>query len=555
MTNSAVERSAIQKLDELFRPWNRGDAPGLVVGVAHKGKVIYRRGFGLASIEHATANTPATRMRIGSTSKHFCSFGIMLLAEEGKLDINQPVRTYLPELANISGEPTLLQLMHHTGGLRDLMFAAFLLNRGNYGHMPAGGGLQLLARFTDLNFAPGERMAYSNAGYLLLTLVTERISGLTWEEFMAARVFAPLGMRDTTLLRSDMDIVSNMATLHMPQRDGGWRRGIYPTDEILGSGGMVSTIDDMLAWVAHLRGPQKKVGSECTWRRMLERQRYRSGMQAGYCLGIARDSYRGIEAIHHAGATFGSQCQMLTVPEHELDIVIMANRMDASAPALAFKVVDNVLEGAGLASPIQPALAADFPSVLGRWYSRRTRTPLTIANRQTQAGSPDVLFLSMYNAPTAVLQKAGAGLAIPDGPMSMLEIRSLPDGSIPPAVLDVHIAGELEHFERLPDIPPTAENLAPALVGRYRYAGFEAELEIVFRDGKLFIDFLPEIGMARWELEPLSPDLLGCGTLHSIPAQPLPTLASLSIYRKDGKVDGFWISMDRVRNVRFDRMS
>ncbi|WP_162932661.1 serine hydrolase domain-containing protein [Solimonas sp. K1W22B-7] len=554
MTSPAVVLSTIQKLDELFKPWSRSDAPGLVVGVSHRGQAIYRRGFGLASIEHARANTPATRMRIGSTTKHFCSFGIMLLAEEGKLDIHQPVRTYLPELANVSGEPTLLQLMHHTGGLRDPMFAAFLLNRGNYGHMPAGGGLQLLARFTDLNFAPGERMAYSNAGYLLLTFVTERVSGLTWEEFMTRRVFAPMGMNETALLRSDMDIVPNMATLHMPLPDGRWRRGIYPTDEVLGSGGMISTIDDMLAWVAHLRGSRKKVGSEATWARMLERQTYRSGMQAGYGLGIARDSHRGIETIHHAGATFGSQCQMLTVPQHELDIVIMANRMDASAPALALKVVDTVLEDQGLAPPVMPAPAAEFPSVRGRWYSRQSRTLLSIAPRQVQPEAPEVLLLSMYHAPTAILQKAGDGLAMPDGPMSMIEIRTLPEGSTPPALLDVHITGELERFERLPDTPPTAEELAPALAGRYRYAGFGAELEIVLREGKLFIDFLPEVGMARWELEPLSADVLGCGTFHSIPAPSLPTFASLSIERKDGKVTGLWIGMDRVRNLRFDRV-
>lgn len=554
MTSPAVAPSAIQKLDELFKPWSRSDVPGLVVGVSHRGQLIHRRGYGLASIEHAKVNTPATRMRIGSTTKQFCAFGIMLLVEEGSLDIHQPVRTYLPELANISGDPTLLQLMHHTGGLRDLMLAAFLLNHGNYGHMPAGGSLQLLSRFTDLNFAPGARMAYSNAGYLLLTLVTERVSGLSWEEFMSRRVFAPLGMSDTTLLRSDMEIVPNMATLHMPLPDGSWRRGIYPTDEVLGSGGMISTIDDMLAWAAHLRAPEKKVGSDATWARMLECQSFPSGVQLGYCLGIARDRYRGLEVIHHSGATFGAQCQMLTVPEHELDIVIMANRMDASAPALAFKVIDAVLEGEALAAPVMPAAAADFPSVQGRWYSRQSRTPLSITARQALPGAPEVLLLSVYNAPLALLQKTGEGLAMPEGPMSTVEIRSLPEGNTPPAVLDVHIVGEREQFERLPDTPPTAEELAPALVGRYRYAGFAAELEIVFMDGKLFIDFQPAFGMARWELEPLSAEVIGCGTLHSIPPQPLPTFASLSMDRRDGRVSGFWISMDRARNVRFDRV-
>ena len=553
MNNPAPALTVTQKLDELFKPLNRSDAPGLVIGVAHKGQVIYRRGFGLASIEHAKANTPATRMRIGSTTKHFCAFGIMLLAEEGKLDIHQPVRTYLPELSNVAGDPTLLQLMHHTGGLRDPMFAAFFLNRGIYGHMPAGGSLQLMARFKERNFAPGERMAYSNAGYLLLTLVTERLSGMKWEEFMRQRVFAPLGLNDTALLRSDLDIVPNMATLHMPQPDGSWRRGIYPTDECLGSGGMISTIDDMLVWTAHLRSPHKKVGSEATWAKMLERQTYRSGMQAGYCLGIARDHYRGLETIHHAGATFGSQCQMQTVPAHELDIVIMSNRMDGAAPALALKVIDAVLEGEGLEPPFAPVSATEFPALMGRWYSPQSRTPLSIASRKLKPDMPEVLLLLMYNAPAAVLERSGEGLASPDGPMSRIEIRRLPEGE-KPASLDVHITGDLERFERLPDTPPTAAELAPQITGRYRYTEFGTELAIVLSDGKLFMDFQPDIGSARWELEPFSAEVLGCGAFHSVPPIPLPQQASLVLDRESGKVTGFWLSMDRVRDVRFDRV-
>lgn len=556
MNHPAAVLSITQKLDELFKPWARCDAPGGVVGVAHQGQVIYRRGFGVASIEHAKANTPATRMRIGSTTKQFCALGIMLLAEDGQLDIRAPVRRYLPELTGVAGDPTLLQLMHHTGGLRDPMFAAFMLNHGHYAHMPAGASLQLMARFRERNFAPGERMAYSNAGYTLLTLVIERISGMSWEAFMAQRVFSVLGMTDTVLLRSDMTIVPNMATLHMPQADGSWRRGIYPTDECLGSGGMISTVDNMLAWLAHLRAPQqaKKVGSAATWDQMLERQTYRSGQQAGYCLGIAREIYRGVETLSHAGATFGSGCQALTVPQHALDIVVMVNRMDAPAHDLTLKVIDAALEGEALTSVAAHAPAADFSAVHGRWYCAESRTLLAITPRPIKPDAPAAMILWLYNTPTAILQKEGDGLAMPDGPTSRVEIRKLPADPIPPASLDVHIAGELERFERLSDSPPTAAELAVEVTGRYRYTEFGSELAIVLKDGKLMIDFLPEFGMSLWELEPFSADVLGCGAFHAIPAAPLPQRATLTLDRQNGKVSGFWMSMDRVRNVRFDRV-
>ena len=555
MNAPAPVQTATQKLDELFKPFDRSDAPGLVVAVAHKGEVIYRRGLGLASIEHARANTPATRMRIGSTSKHFCALAVMLLVEDGKMDVQQPIRSYLPELSNLCGEPTLLQLMHHTGGLRDPMMAAFLINRGNYGHSPEGSCLQMMARFTDSNFEPGARMAYSNSGYNLLTLAVERVSGMKWEAFLTARVFSVLGMNDTTLLRSDLDIVPNMATLHMPNADGSWRRGIYPNDELIGAGGMISTVDDMLAWIAHLRAPpaMKKVGSAQTWARMVEQPIYRSGLRGVYCLGLTREDYRGVEIIHHAGATIGSQCQMLTAPRQQLDIIIMTNRMDAPAPALALKIVDLLLEPELQPARVPPA-ASEFPAVQGRWYSAQSRTLMSITPRKLKPEWPEFLMLAMHNAPLSPLYKAGAGLAMPEAPMSMMEIRELPSGEAP-ASMTVHICGEAEHFERLPATVPTTAELAPAICGRYRYTEFGSVLSIVLRDDRLCIDFMPDWGFARWDLEPISDNVLGGGILHTIPPNVVPNPVVMTLDRQGGKVLGFWLTSDRMRGVRFDRIS
>src|SRR5580698_9960137 len=111
-------KTVAERLDALFAPWNRTDEPGLVVAVAKDGAVIYRRGFGMASLETGAANTPATRMRIGSISKHFTCLLALLLAEDGKLDIDAPIRSYVPELSGPGGDPTLRQLMQHRGGSR-----------------------------------------------------------------------------------------------------------------------------------------------------------------------------------------------------------------------------------------------------------------------------------------------------------------------------------------------------------------------------------------------------------------------------------------------------
>ena len=261
-------------LEPLLQPWDRGDAPGLVIGVALDGAPAYQRGLGLASVELGVANTPATRMRIGSTSKHFAALAALLLVEEGKLDLDRPLRTWLPELSGAGGEPSLRQMAQHSSGLRDPFDLPLLLLHGNLCTIAAAGtGLELASRFTALNFPAGERMVYCNQNYHLLSLAIERVSGTPLSTFLQQRILAPLGMADTALLPSDMQMAPGLAALHVPQPDGSYRRGIYPSEELLGSGGMISTVGDMLKWLAHLRGGEKRVGSAASWQQMLQRPR------------------------------------------------------------------------------------------------------------------------------------------------------------------------------------------------------------------------------------------------------------------------------------------
>ena len=227
-TNGAP-MTAIETLDELFQPFARSDLPGLVVGVAQRGKTVYRRGLGLASVELGVANTPWTRMRIGSSSKHFTCLAALLLAEEGRLDLDVDVRRYLPELPELDGERTLRQMMTHSSGLRDYLDLSFIV--GGLAVRPKGLALPAQVRQSEANFPAGEKMLYCNGGYHLLSIAIARASGMPFEAFMKQRIFAPLGMTNTDCAPSDLEIQRGMATLHVPlppALGGGYRRGIFP---------------------------------------------------------------------------------------------------------------------------------------------------------------------------------------------------------------------------------------------------------------------------------------------------------------------------------------
>lgn len=196
-------QARLAAVDALFAPFGRTDAPGCVVGIALGGRVVYRKAFGLASVQHGVANTPRTRMRIGSTSKHFTCLAALLLAEEGKLDLDAPASVALPDLTlpTLRGMPTLRQFMHHTSGWRCALDLAMLGN--GMALMPTGWMPAAAARQQGVNFAPGTGQIYNNVGYHLLSMAIDRAAGMPLEAFLRERVFVPLGMDDTEGIPSD----------------------------------------------------------------------------------------------------------------------------------------------------------------------------------------------------------------------------------------------------------------------------------------------------------------------------------------------------------------
>ncbi|UVA80894.1 serine hydrolase domain-containing protein [Pandoraea commovens] len=342
----------------LFDPFNRSDAPGVVVGAAIDGKVVLRRAFGMANVGPGIALDARTRLRIGSTTKHMACLAALLLQEAGALDIDAPIRRYLPELTGVAGEPTLRSLMHHTSGQRCALDISLLTN--GLAVPQAGYLLDIQRRQLHVNFPAGERMMYCNGGYHLVSLAIERVSGQSFASFLTSEIFEPLGMSDTFCMSDDFQIRNRMAACHVKRSDGAYERGLFPSREILGEGCVVSCVDDMLQWCAHLRG-EKTVGSRATWDAMFSSPTFSSGMRSDYMMGLKRTHYRGCELIHHAGGVVGGTCQMLCVPAHGVDIVLLSNGAIPAPASLSLRMLDILLADRMQAYPM-PTPAPTPPS-------------------------------------------------------------------------------------------------------------------------------------------------------------------------------------------------
>jgi CubicO group peptidase (beta-lactamase class C family) len=329
------------KVDAVFAGVNQGRLPGAAVGIAIDGVPVYRKGFGLANMELAVLLSPSMRMRIGSTTKHFAALAYLLLCEDKRCSLDDPIGEFVPNLHAVTRHATVRQLLTHTSGIRDVLTVTMLAH--NVGRRVTDKEmLAYYATMDDVDFEPETSWSYNNGAYVLVSAAIERLAGEPLADVLRKRIFEPLGMHDTLLRPWDTDFVPNSATLHMKNHLGEWSRD-YMGMEITGAGGMVSTMDDMLRWLRHMDAPV--VGSAKTWRQMREPQMLKNGTSTGYGLGLITSPYRGVETVSHAGGVMGGNSQMIKVPAARLDISIAVNRADVMGAVLALQVIDACVEG------------------------------------------------------------------------------------------------------------------------------------------------------------------------------------------------------------------
>ncbi len=235
-------------VDALMHPYD-GRVPGASVLVLKDGEPLLRRGYGLTDLEAGTAATPATNYRLTSVTKQFTAAAILLLAEDGKLSLDDPVKRWLPSLPAAADAITLRQLLSHTSGLIDYEDH---VPEGFAGQLHDADVLHILEGQDRTYFAPGSAYRYSNSGYALLALAVGRASGQDFATFLRERIFRPLRMDATVAHRDGVDTVAHRAWGHSLV-DGRWERTDQSqTSAVLGDGGIYSSIDDLARWDAAL---------------------------------------------------------------------------------------------------------------------------------------------------------------------------------------------------------------------------------------------------------------------------------------------------------------
>ncbi|HEX8756353.1 MAG TPA: serine hydrolase domain-containing protein [Steroidobacteraceae bacterium] len=373
-----VVRLDESRIDAIFANLSQCHLPGVAVGIAHCGLPVYRKGFGLASMELPCVLSTATRMRIGSTSKQFTAFAYLLLCEDGVASLDNRLGDYFPDFSPAVRRVTMRQLLGHTSGIMDATEIRFRL--GGFEGAPATTRqlLSLYRALDDVNAPPGSTWIYNNAGYILLGAAVEKLCKQSLQDFLWKRVFSPIGMYDTLIRSSDAFFTPHTATPHTLMRDGGFRRRFWGL-EFAGAGDVLSTVDDLLRWLAHMKSPV--IGNRATWETMLSPQTLSNGTSTGYGGGLIRNTYRGLETVNHGGGWIGGNAQALKVPTLDLDVVVISNRSDIFSPVLAYQIIDASVSG------LEPKLAGDGQSTGEQRFSVYRSTPVRIPTTPRGSGN------------------------------------------------------------------------------------------------------------------------------------------------------------------------
>jgi CubicO group peptidase (beta-lactamase class C family) len=509
--------------DQVLAPLKLAQGPGCAVGVIHESRLLYSSAFGLADLEQRTAITTATPFPVASLSKQFTAAAIFLLKQDGKLHLEDAARHYLPELPAYADGIRIVDLLHHTSGLRDI---APLLEAGAAGRAPqpldVAGSLRLLAAQSALNFAPGTDYEYSNSDYLLLGLIVERVSGMSLAEFARERLFHPLGMRNSAFHSVSQQLADRAAGYFW--RGGLFRRVPFPW-LVAGDGGLYSTVDDLLRWDQNFAGG--RLGGEEFAEFMETRGRLASGQRIQYASGLVIGRYRGLRTVSHEGRLPGTRSEMLRFPGQQLTVICLCNRGDADSADLARRIASIYLAGKLNPAP-QPAdldyPSSGFPELDGIWESKQgwiVRTWSSVDHLSVETGE------GLYR-----LSPRNRRQLFDDGGRSGLVLTKISKDQF---VLSFD-GGLGTPYHRLEPDPPRRADL-PALAGDYRSADVAVRYHFSVEDGRLRLTTGEDWHI---DLEPAGPDrfVLGPWSLH---------------FLRDAKgaASGMELHRARVWNLRF----
>ncbi|MGB6074540.1 MAG: serine hydrolase domain-containing protein, partial [Candidatus Acidiferrales bacterium] len=516
------------KIDAVFHDFN-AHTPGCVLGVVRGGILVYAHGYGMARLEENVPLTPESVLEIGSVSKQFTAASIFLLEHQGKLSLDDDVRKYITELPAYDRPVTIRELLHHTSGVRDVISLMSMSGIPFDDFASESDALAMIARQRELNFEPNSRYMYSNSGYVLLSQIVKRVSGMPLAQFAKKNIFVPLGMAHTLIVDDHTLVIPGRSGTYAPQRSGGGFEIDMSNWEQTGDGAVDTTVGDLAHWDRNFDHPI--VGGKWLIDELETQGVLNDGKKIDYAAGLVISTYRGLRTVSHGGAWQGFRAQFERFPDQGVTLITLCNVANANPGPRADKVAD-ILLGSKMAPAPQRTLVSlgddELRQYAGQYWSEPDRDVRRVEFRDHK------LFLQSGFGPGIGLVPFANGEFGLGPDMGNATVRFTQNAGRQQMVLP----GTDEALDRVEPAHPTDDQMR-AMIGPYH----SDELQVTWR-----------IAMDGSELvmnaNGANPDKVSSDKTYNL-APVVPNAFTAGPYVVQFDSDGMRVSVGRAGGIRF----
>ncbi len=522
------------RVDKNFAQYDKPDSPGCALAVIKGGQIVYKRGYGMADLDHDIAIKPDTVFHVASVSKQFTAMAILLLAKQGKLSLDDKVQKYITELREFDQPITIRHLLHHTSGLRD-QWNLLIMSGWRLGEDVVRDEdiLDLVSRMKDLNFKPGDQHAYSNTGYTLLAFIVKRVSGQSLREFAEANIFKPLGMTRTFFRDDHAVVVKHQAYAYNPGSGGTFKLSV-PNYDTVGASSLLTTVEDLARWDQNFY--DKRVGGDWAIEQMQIPGTLNDGQQIPYARGVVVSNYKGLKIVEHSGGDAGYRSHLMQFPEQRFSVACLCNYGGTNPGQFARRVADVYLAKELAPEPPKAASATaavtlteqEMKNKVGAYWNATTEE---IGRVRIDDGK---LHLSVPGGNSLLVPLEANRFRLAEQPAEVL-FEISPQG-IPTRLIAKREDRKPMTFDAMPAADTTK-------LSDYEGSYYSDEIDSIYRvtlkDGKLTVI---RKKAAPTPLTPAFRDAFG-------------SLGILGVFRftrdAQNRVNGFTLSAGRIRNFKF----
>lgn len=319
-----IDSLKVEKIDNIFSNFNN-ETPGCAVAIIQNGEIVFIKSYGMADPKRKIPITSGTKFSIGSNTKQFTCMAILLLEEQGKLKINDPIRKYLPQLPAFADSVTIKNLMQHTSGIIEYNPLLFLSGMDkNECNLTNQDIFDLISKYKKLSYRTGEQFLYTNSTYIILAELIEKVSQKTYADFIKENIFIPLNMKNSFVVTSSNDYKTSAMGFNYT---GNYRPVNCPMVTTGGSG-IITTLKDLCKWVNNYDTNQLGKSGQQLINKMQQKGLLINGDSTKYGLGLFIDDYCGQKVYWHGGNITGYTSNITIFPEQKTSVIVLSNTME-----------------------------------------------------------------------------------------------------------------------------------------------------------------------------------------------------------------------------------